>query len=335
MEPAVESAGEAPRASTPVFTEGQRERLLTSHPIRDREYIIPTPMMQRAYAIVRDLVWARRTGVVFYATPRMGKTRCAFAIRDQLRADFPSVYVTLLSARRSSRPSDAHMFRLILEAENHALAARPHADILFANLKADIRVKASKIGARQYVLLIDEMQLLNDVDLQQLVCFHNSLELVNIRMTTISFAQPEILHRRTSLLAGQERQIIARFLSDTIHFDGCASDADFGKLLRAFDLASEYPEGSGISYTQFFFPTAFPTGFRLETYCSQIWSEFMVAIGGTQEQGVTMEHICLTIEQLLMSLRREDSPGLTLSADDIAHAVASSNLKSFSDAFNS
>ncbi len=61
----------------------------------------------------------------------------------------------------------------------------------------------------------------------------------------------------------------------------------------------------------------------------------MAAIGGTQEQGVTMEHKCLTIEQLLMSLRREDSPGLTLSPDNIAHAVASSNLKSFSDAFTS
>jgi hypothetical protein len=323
------------RASPTLFTEASRERLLATHPIRDREYVIPTPMMQRTYALVRDLVWARRTGVVFYAPPRTGKTRCALAVRDQLSSDFPNVYVTLLSARRSGRPSDSHMFRLILEAEKHALAARPHADMLFTNLKADIRVKAAKIGARQYVLLIDEMQLLNDVDLQQLVCFHNSLELVNIRMTTVSFAQPEILHRRSSLLAGHERQIIARFLSDTVHFDGCASDADFGKLLRAFDLASEYPEGSGISYTQFFFPTAFPTGFRLETYCSQIWEEFMRAIGGAQDQGVTMEHVCLTIEQLLMSLRRDDCPDLTLSPDDIARAVASSNLKSFNDAFNS
>ncbi|AXA94594.1 ATP-binding protein [Massilia sp. YMA4] len=308
-----------------------RETLLSGHPVRGGDYTLPTPMMQRTYALVRELVWTRRTGTVFYASPRMGKTRCALAIRDLLRQEFPNVYVTLLSTRPSGRPATAHMLRLILEAERHALSKRPDTDQLFGNAIADIRVKAARIGARQYVLLIDEMQLLNDVDLQQLVCFHNQLELQDLRMTAISFAQPEILHRRTSLLASNARQIIGRFLSDTLQFDGCASEDDFGVLLRSYDEASEYPEGSGITYTQFFFPAAFKAGFRLENYRRSIWEALRAAAGGTLSQGVPMEHVCLTIEDLLLSLRRDDCANLDLGSEDIDAAVSASKLKSFSD----
>lgn len=314
-----------------AFSAEVRERLLAGHPVRGGEYTLPTPMMQRTYALVRELVWARRTGTVFYASPRMGKTRCALAIRDLLREEFPNVYVTLLSTRPSGRPTTAHMLRLILEAESHALSRRPDADQLFGNAVADIRVKAGRIGAKQYVLLIDEMQLLNDVDLQQLVCFHNQLELQDLRMTAISFAQPEILHRRTSLLANNARQIIGRFLSDTLQFDGCASEGDFGNLLRSYDLASEYPEGSGITYTQFFFPVAFMSGFRLESYRTALWDALHRAAGSIAKQGVPMEHICLTIEDLLLSLRRQDSPDFRISPEDIDSAVSASKLRSFSD----
>lgn len=300
-------------ATKPSFSAEMREKTLASHPVRGGDYTLPTPMMQRTYALVREQVWARRTGTVFYASPRMGKTRCAIAIRDLLRQEFPNVYVTLLSTRPSPRPSTSHMLRLILEAESHVLSRRPDADLLFGNAVADIRVKAARIGAKQYVLLIDEMHLLNDVDLQQLVCFHNQLELQDLRMTAISFAQPEILHRRSSLLANNARQIIARFLSDTLQFDGCASEGDFGSLLRSYDLASEYPEGSGITYTQFFFPIAYLAGFRLENYRTSMWEALHRAAGSIAAQGVPMEHICLTIEELLLSLRRQDSPDFALS----------------------
>jgi hypothetical protein len=325
---------EAGRTSASTFNAESRENLLADHPVRGSDYTLPTPMMQRTYTLVRELVWGRRTGTVFYASPRVGKTRCALAIRELLREEFPSVYVTLLSTRPSTRPTASHMLRLILEAESHVLSRRPDADCLFGNAVADIRVKAARIGARQFVLLIDEMQLLNDVDLQQLVCFHNQLEMQGLRMTAISFAQPEILHRRTSLLANNSRQIIARFLSDTLQFDGCVSEGDFGSLLRSYDQASEYPEGSGITFTHFFFPLAFAAGFRLENYRTALWDALRRAAGSFAAHGVPMEHICLTLDDILLSLRRHDSPNFVLSSAEIEASVSASKLRSFSDALS-
>jgi len=52
------------------------------------------------------------------------------------------------------------MYRMILEAERHALSGRANADALFDNALADIEVKTKSRGAAQFVLLIDEIQLL-------------------------------------------------------------------------------------------------------------------------------------------------------------------------------
>lgn len=311
------------------LSEAERRMLVEYHPVLEREYILPTPMMERAYSVIRERVWARRTGAVFFAAPRTGKTRCAMATKDLLSEEFPKLHVTLLSARRSSRATDTHMFRLILEAEQHTLSGRANADVLFDNAHADIEVKTKAKGGRQYVLLIDEMQVLNDTDLQQLVSLHNKLELSKIKMTTISFAQPEILHRRTSLMASNDHQIIARFLSEPLHYNGCSGSADLTKLLRSFDEGSEYPEGSGWSYTRFFLPVAFENGFRLARYAASLWRQLVAAAGVGDQGAIPMEHTCLSIENLLLMMRSQDCATLVLCDNDIIDAVASSQLQSF------
>jgi hypothetical protein len=311
----------------------EREVLLDSHPVKEREYLLPTPMMERAYNVIRERVWARRTGAVFYASPRMGKTRCAIAIKDMLAEEFPHAYVSLLSARRAPRPNGSHMYRLILEAEQHVLSARANEDVLFENAKTDIRLKTKTKGGTQYVLLIDEVQLLNDTDLQQLVCFHNALELHKIRMTTISFAQPEILHRRTALMASNDRQIIARFLSEPLLFTGCASLAELARILRSYDIDSEFPENSEWSYTRFFVPEAFEAGLRLEQYAERIWKSLAREAGLANGAMLPMEHTCITIENLLLASRKHDDVDFVFSESAIDAAVSSSQIKSFNSIF--
>lgn len=48
--------------SASTFDADVRERLLPGHPIRAGDYTLPTPMMQRTYAIVRELVWGAPDG---------------------------------------------------------------------------------------------------------------------------------------------------------------------------------------------------------------------------------------------------------------------------------
>ena len=110
------------------------QELLEFHPISEKGYCLPTPMLERTYAIVRERVWTRKTGMYFYGTPRLGKSTCAVEIVELLRKEFPRIFVSLSTLRRSPRPSDAHVFKLILEGFKHTLSSRKDADLLFKNI---------------------------------------------------------------------------------------------------------------------------------------------------------------------------------------------------------
>jgi hypothetical protein len=218
------------------------------------------------------------------------------------------------------------MFRLLLEAEEHALSSRKTADLLFENIKNHIRMQLSGRGGNHFVLILDEMQLLNDVDFEQLLVFHNALALQKINMTTIGFAQPEIHNVVTGMITKGQRQLIARFLTESLAFEGCSSIEEFSILLKEYDDNSEFPEGSGWSYTRFFLPIAFAQGFRLEHYARKIWKELLRVAG---DSVIPMEHLCLTIEYLLLMGGKLDCANFVFSEEEIAEAVDASNLKIF------
>lgn len=312
------------------LTKEQRIALINSHPILEKNYRLPTPMLERTYAVIRERVWMKRTGVYLYASPRMGKTTCAETVEALLLLEFPKLHIIRINARRNLRPTETHMFRLLLEGVNHALSNRTHADLLFYNVKADIMVKLAALGGNHLVLIIDEMHRLNDVDLEQLLAVHNALHMQKISMTTISFAQPEIIDRVTGLMTRRQHQLLARFLAEPIQFEGCSSVDDLRNILNSYDYDSEYPEGSGWSYTRFFLPEGYEAGFRLINYSEKIWNALFNALGAYTEAGVPMEHVCLTVEHLLLALRGEDCCKISISDGDINDAVGASNLAVFS-----
>jgi hypothetical protein len=321
-------------AKVAYMSDEERGCLLEAHPILGRNYRLHTPMIERTYLTVRERVWARRPGVVFYASPRMGKSSCAAAVLALIEAEFPRCHITLMSAARGNRNSDAHLLREVLEAESHVLARRADAGLLRELLKKHIQAETGSKGGSQYVLIIDELQLLNQMDLEQLLILHNKLDLEKIRMTTIAFAQPEILHLRSALATTSNRQIIARFLSETLPYDGCRTEKELIALLEGYDEGSEFPEASGWSYTRYFVPCAFAEGFRLKNYAAKIWTTLSLAGENLNAGSLPMEHVCLTIEYLLLSSRHRDAATLDLSEDDVRKAVDASNLKSFSGLMN-
>lgn len=317
------------------FSKQELDDLYEIHPIIERNYQLPTLMMERCYSIVKDRVWMRRTGLVFYGPPRVGKTQCSFIIKELLENDFPKLHVTLMTARRTSHNSVSHICRLILAAEKHILVGRNSEDELFNNVITDIEIKLHSKKGNQFVLIIDEFHLLNLIDLQQLACIHNALEHAGIRMTTISFCQPEIRSIRTSLLASLDRQIIARFLSELFSFEGCANLDDIKFILRCYDLLSEFPENSGWSFTRFFAPKAFESGFRLENYASQIWAQLTSCVRVASYRSIPMEHTCLSVENILLSVRQQDTPEFRLQKSTIQSAITESQLSNFYACINS
>src|SRR3546814_11239180 len=119
-------------------------------------------MLERTYAVIRERVWTKRTGIYLYASPRMGKTTCAEAVQALLAVEFPNICILRIDARRSGRPSESHMFRLILDGVNHALSRRTDVNLLFHNVNSAIMVQLAAHGGAHCVLIIDELNRSRD-----------------------------------------------------------------------------------------------------------------------------------------------------------------------------
>ncbi|TCG02305.1 hypothetical protein BZM26_00055 [Paraburkholderia strydomiana] len=219
-----------------------------------RTYTIPTPMVMSAYVVIRERVFSRRTGLVFVGDTRIGKTTCAAAVRDFLLDEFPGIHVTVASARTSSRPTNGHVYKVILEGEGHACAGRTDATKLLHNVVSDISTSLQQKGGDQFVLILDEVNLLLQSDMVNLLELHNLLKLRGICMTVISFAQPEVSNLISSLQEQNKKQIIQRFFRKPLKFKGCGSAEILHEVLEHLDEKTEWPDGSGWTYTYFSFP---------------------------------------------------------------------------------
>lgn len=311
-----------------------RQEMLDEHPVISKEYTILTPMIEAAYKLLRDRVWMRKTGTVMYAPPQVGKSKCRSAVELFLKEEFPKAFIISFTADDGRRPGNTSsgMLRDILNAEGILNSSKQHIfKNMFFDLVTHIQVSIGAGVGKQFILIVDEMQLLSSADLQMLLVLHNRLKDLKISMTTIGFAQPEILHMRTALKAAKAQQLIARFLVEPIQFDGCASKQDLEVILKAYDLDKCYPEGSDWTYTRFFLPVAYDAGFRLSDFSDQVWQSLLRVCDPSFAATVPMVHLTGTVEYLLASNIDKDSSNFTLSDVQIDHAISASGLSGFYD----
>jgi hypothetical protein len=168
-----------------------------------------------------------------------------------------------------------------------------------------------------------DMSLLGDI--------FNRLDRKGITMTVLSFAMNSIFSLRDDLKREKvdSAQLIARFMSRFVRFNGCTNEADLKVILCSFDHNSEYPPGSACSYTAGFVPAAYSKGFRLENFSSSFWKELNTVTAGGYKNNIPMEHILLSLRYFIRFITTRDAENLSLPANTLEEIVKKSNLQSF------
>ncbi|MDK2776553.1 MAG: ATP-binding protein [Pseudomonadota bacterium] len=312
-----------------TLSSDERETIRRSHPIAERNYKVLTPTIENTYKIIRDRVGMRRTGALLYAAPRTGKTMCASIVEVLLNLEFDHTYVIRFTAdSRGSARNDVAIVRDILEGDGLIFRTQKYQDLL-SKLIIHIKTMTNSIGGNQFVLIIDEMQMLSEDDYRVLLVLQNRLELHQISMTTIGFAQPEILERISAMIVTKALNLIARFLCEPIQFEGC-NESDIKNILSVYDNEKRYPEESQWTYTRFYFPQAYEAGFRLANFERMIWEALSDATRPLGTVSIPMEYLTRTIEYILIANTRHDSPFFLLNKSIVESAVRASGLEIFS-----
>jgi hypothetical protein len=158
-------------------------------------------------------------------------------------------------------------------------------------------------------LFCDEAQRFNNDECEWLRDVHDALDQIGIRLFTFLVGQQELLRRKSDFKTAGQVQIISRLMVVELAFRGIRSAEEVATCLLGYD-ETEYPEGSGWTYSRFFFPKAYQGGFRIADEAAVIWDAFQTAHYKVNLPGaldLPMEYFARAIEIVMKDCALSDN----------------------------
>lgn len=282
--------------SRPTVGDGQ-------HPLESTRYILPTPQVEEMCAQVAHWVRLRNPGAIIHAPPRHGKSRGLEILRRDLNESFPGMPVLLLPAWNYTQPKEKSFFSDLLTASGHVLNKSGSADDMRDRLVHFLAEQGTYNGHGRVLLIVDEAQNLHPRHYNWLIGVHNMLSLREVNFIVLLVGQQELLAQRAAFVKADKKQIVGRFMIHAQAFHGVRSSEDLHAILKVYDDCTEYPPGSGWSFTRYYAASEFDRGWRLAMLSEEFWAAFHEARSATPKGragDIPMQYVCRTIEHFLL-----------------------------------
>lgn len=277
--------------------------MLATHPIIQARAVLPTPAIREVTSLVISKARRNRFSLAFWAPPMCGKSSCVSYLRRILPAHFTDCAIVRYEPSSKVTVAEGTLIEDLLSSINYA----PRIQRSLAAKRDQLlrALYAMSIKGRHLFLLIDEAQNLLGKELGWLKRVVNWLIDADIHVTVVLFGQSQLqsLHQR---ILPKNPDLVIRFMSELIEFRNITSVDDLRVTLDCCDLDSEYPPGSGWSYTKYLWPEAYAHGFRLADCADAMLLAFREASPDyTGREGLGMqwvaEVLALVAEDALLS----------------------------------
>ncbi len=282
-----------------------------SHPVDTDDYQIPTNEIVKVLSAVRRWIQLRITGATIFGRPRLGKTWMIKYLIKNIPQFFdeqlPMYHIINVHSRIAK---EEEFLETILSDMGHDFALTGKIGSKRQRLVNFLANQGRQNHRRIVILFIDEAQCLEQQHYEWLMDYYNKLDKQNVTLILFLVGQEQLNSQKTIFSRENSDQIIQRFMIEEYKFSGIRSVEDIKVCLRCYDNGSEYPQGSGWSFTRFYFPEAFATGERLENFAKDIFEIFSglrqkYNIKGTIE--IPMQHMVKTIKIIFLDYGK-DSP---------------------------
>lgn len=320
-----------PEMAAPT-SQAEQDEFVRWHPVQTRKYTVRTPPIDRATNLTLRRVARRSPNCGFVGFARFGKSSASDYVADRVREAFPNCYVVRLIGQLSKAARPRTFCDWVYDGEGGLAApASNKADPLRQVARRWI-VEARSNRCDHVVIVFDEINRLNIDELTWMADITNKAMAEGLRCTSVVFGSPEILDLRTALLAMRRQDLVGRFFSRLVEFDGIMSIDDLAAVLSAYDDVdeTEFPAGSGWSFARFFFPRAWERGWRLASEARHLWDAFRDAAGvkprSSSKLSIGAEYVTSAIEYALTEHMSFDSPFCPLDASRWREAVDESGF---------
>ena len=129
-------------------------------------------------------------------------------------------------------------------------------------------------GSRLLVVFIDEAQRLVPSDYENLVSIDNRMTQAGYYLFIAFVNQRDITGFCNETIGSDAHppHVSGRFLIRKHEFTGLRDIEEAAYVMARYDDGTEWPPGSGISFTRHFTHQAFTNGFRLSHYSTRLWA---------------------------------------------------------------
>lgn len=285
-----------------------RERYFDSHPLNQRPVKVLTTSIKDAFLSVASAIKFKHPGCAFSARFRSGKSTALLMIQDKLPGEVQAVAFGLITAQEHDAATERVFWgdllialRLITEGTAQDRQNRLRTAIISACLQA---------GGRHFCLLIDEGQNWDARAYTRLRDLANQLrEQDGYLLSTVIFGDPR-LDDLSANFREKRKDLWARFLMRPEPFFGIRDVSELRYFFAQHDstMLCEYPAGSGISYTEFFLPSAYESGWRLANQAQYAWDAFVRAATeiGQEISDIAMQWVGDTVIHFLITQMKND-----------------------------
>jgi hypothetical protein len=217
----------------------------------------------------------------------------------------------------------------LLGASKHKYGKSNSKKIMLDRLVKLYATRARNSGGNHIVLIIDEAQKLHEPEFHTLCNLQNELDSLGFKLTVISVGTHQLTYQHELLIQTGNMHLMARFMVRSARFRGILNEEELRLVLKGYDSQTEWPVGSGTSFTQYFFPQSFKDGFRIANSASDLWNIFVEL--GPRKRGYTlevpMEPIVKAVESVFRSYTDERISELGLTRNDLVLEVTESGYQ--------
>lgn len=281
------------------------------HPLVTGNYRIATPAIEAFYELVMRCLRYRIMGALIYGPSRIGKTRAIEYVRLLLARDYPKMTTYHAQCEHKPRHAEGPFFANLLEAVGDYDPNAGTNPSKRMRLALRIREAAARAGSGTVLLFCDEAQRYNENEYEWLRDVHDALDRQQIKLFTFLVGQQELLSQKTALQIAGKTQIVARLMVEELSFYNIRNAEDVATCLNGYDQTA-YPEGGEWTFTRFYIPQAFDSGYRLVSDADTLWQAFEAAHHKANLAGrlaIPMESFARAVEIVLKESELRDSAG--------------------------
>jgi hypothetical protein len=222
-------------------------------------------------------------GATIYGPSRFGKSNAVDHWLQQLLQERHGGYVPMVIWSHldpGGHSSVGRFYAQLLDASKHELAKAAKSPMDRQHMLIERWIWMARQGGGKFlVLVIDEAQSMTQREWIWMVELHSTLEKKNIRLCVFSIASLQFYDEPIGMALSGGAHVAARFMLESRQFHGVRSVEELQYVLNGYDTDTEWPPGSGLSFTAGLAPDAWAEGFRMENQADSLMNAMTESLG--------------------------------------------------------